>query len=357
MMDQKTAMVGVKVPASGIYICTAVTFLEKRDGSDLLLITFEGMADEALAFAENQTEFAKFINQSVSVTFRTEIVDRVNRVIVNQMSVLTKTSVIESEGRPKLFLEPGKLDKANISLRGVKRGEVTKNATLFCVGVEQGASAKADWCDFTVLDKHHRRAILRLFSPDVKDLDAVGKYIVCDVAVNQYGFNTNEIYITTAMETPLNPEVGIAVEYINTVLADMPIFFNDALKKCNYIDELSKIEEGMPLIEVAIALHLSQELINVSQSVNLGLVMQGILASKFYLLTKRNPDMISKEQAGFLTAVSSGISDRQVLHLLDGETPKMLFEKALISRLLDIASFINEFERTAYLHTKFVSSQ
>lgn len=266
-----------------------VTLVEKFDTElDLCELEFDNGADRAYIIW-NYTNLVTYTGEEAIVTFRMDMYKGAAARFVNTLAKVGVVHTLEREDNIKLYVD--KLDNhCTISFRDIAEGQTAQRVTVYVVNVAVDSSARATWWDLTCQDRDRKIANIRLFNPEGSDADYKGRYIMCDISKNKYGFSTNTI-VTVDSQFPYSPEVAVAEKFISSAFADDPGALQ-AMQATSFI-EIAKHyvaeEPGYVLVRLAMELDVANELKNLTGDVDIGLVKQCLLLDKFWVLNNTSP--------------------------------------------------------------------
>lgn len=296
----------------------------------------------------NYNDLLEMVGKRVEYDTRVDIVDG-NRVKVIA-TLIDKQIIPTIKGNyfNKLFPKNDKFRPVcNTKLRELKYGDIAYGGTYFLSGYKEGASAKAKWLDFSVIDAESKVSSIRIFistlgedSKEVKILKGmVGKYINCDVTYTQWGFQTGEVVVNTT-EVIEPAEVSISLKNImQTIEMDEELIA--FLKGNSLLGRLKGIihyEVGYHLVEMAMELYMVDLLDNISTDYNIKLLTRAVVCSRAYLIpSKAN---YSEDILNVVNILKSNLSsDKDLILLLDSNSKEDFPEKRIYK---SIKSFVRK---------------
>ena len=315
---------------------TKVQLLEKFEAElDLCEVEFDNGADKALIIW-NYTNLIGYVGGEAIVTFRMDMYKGQPARFINTLARVGVVHTLEREDNIKLYVD--KLDNhCTISFRDIAEGHTAQRVTVYVVSVDVDSSARATWWDLTVQDKDRKTAKLRIFNPEGSDTDYKGRYIMCDISRNKYGFSTNAI-VTVDSQFSYSPEVAVAEKFI------MDTFANDlgalqAIQSTSFIEIARQYvaeEPGYVLVRLAMELDLANELANLTGDVDMGLVKQCLLLDKFWVLN--NTSEFHREIVAYASASRAKFpTAKTCLQILYSDSPDWASTRAVVHACQDMA--------------------
>ncbi len=271
---------------------------------DLCRLELDDGADSAY-IVWNYTNMLTYLGGEVVCTFRQDMVDGTIQKFINTLARVGVVHTLERSDNIKLYVD--KVDNhCTVSFHDIAEGQTARRVTVYVVDVSMDSSAKATWWDLTIQDRDRRIAKMKLFNPEGSDSDYKGRYIMCDLRCNKYGFSTDAI-VTVDTTFAYSPEVDIAATFIGKTFADDTDIMN-ALQRTNFI-EIAKHhvseEPGYILVRLAMELDIANEMTNLTGDVSPALVKRALLLDKFWVLSSASP--FSKEIVGYAMSQNARI--------------------------------------------------
>lgn len=268
---------------------TKVSLLQKFDTElDLCELEFDNGADRAYIIW-NYTNLMTYNGEEAIVTFRMDMYKGSAARFVNTLAKVGVVHTLEREDNIKLYVD--KLDNhCTICFRDIAEGHTVQRVTVYVVNVDMDSSARATWWDLTIQDRDRKLARLRLFNPEGSDSDYKGRYILCDISRNKYGFSTNAI-VTVDSQFPYSPEVAVAETFITKTFAEDTGALQ-AMQSTSFIEIAKRYvseEPGYVLVRLAMELDIANELVNLTGDVDVALIKQCLLLDKFWVLNSASP--------------------------------------------------------------------
>ncbi len=302
---------------------------------DLCRLEFDNGSDSAYIIW-NHTNMVTYLGGEVICTFRQDMLDGTVQKFVNTLARVGVVHTLEREDNIKLYVD--KVDNhCTICFRDIAEGHTAQRATVYVVNVEQDSSARATWWDLTVQDRDRRIAKLRLFNPEGSDSDYKGRYILCDIRRNKYGFSTDGI-VTVDSTFSYSPEVEIAADFVLKTFAEDTDIVH-ALQRTNFIETAKRLvteEPGYILVRLAMELDIANEMANLLGEVDIKVVKRALLLDKFWLLSSASP--FSREIVGYAMAQNARIPNvKPALLTLYSEEPTMTSTRRLVQSIKHLA--------------------
>lgn len=302
---------------------------------DMCRIEIDNGSDSAYIIW-NYTNLLTYLGEEIICTFRQDIYRGTPAKFVNTLAKVGVVHTLEREDNIKLYVD--KLDNhCTISFRDIAEGHTVERVTVYVVNVTMDSSARATWWDLTVQDRDRKIATLRLFNPEGSDSDYKGRYILCDIRRNKYGFSTDAI-VTVDSSFSYSPEVLVAESFITKTFADDSQAIN-AMQSMNFI-EIAKHyvaeEPGYLLVRLAMELDIANEMANLTRDVPVSLLRHALLLDKFWVLN--NQSLYHQEIVGFASASRARLDDvKQVLQVLYSDSEEFASARLLVSSIKHLA--------------------
>lgn len=295
-------------------VCTGISLVKHlNDDCDLLQVTIDNAIKSYWVY--NYADSAKYLNQEVIVDYRQDIFEGNLERFISTFTVPSVVQTIKADNDFKLFTEA--VDNySNVSFNDIQPGENCSSCIVYCIKSEYKTSPKAVWHELTVRDKGFHVAALRIFDYSVKNLELAGSYIMCDLARNQYGFQTDFVR-TVDQECPPNPEIELAKTYVQKCFLNNTVA-NQYIEKFDLINALLNAfdyEVGYGIVRLAMELSMANSLRNITGDIDIDTICDALLASRGYLT--RN-SKLSPEVNNIIMSISFPWKDKdKVQQLLD----------------------------------------
>lgn len=302
---------------------------------DMCRIEIDNGSDSAYIIW-NYTNLLTYLGEEIICTFRQDIYRGTPAKFVNTLAKVGVVHTLEREDNIKLYVD--KLDNhCTISFRDIAEGHTVERVTVYVVDVTMDSSARATWWDLTVQDRDRKIATLRLFNPEGSDSDYKGRYILCDIRRNKYGFSTDAI-VTVDSSFSYSPEVLVAESFITKTFADDSQALN-AMQSMNFIETAKHYvaeEPGYLLVRLAMELDIANEMANLTRDVPVSLLRHALLLDKFWVLN--NQSLYHQEIVGFASASRARLDDiKQVLQVLYSDSEEFASARLLVSSIKHLA--------------------
>lgn len=299
-----------------------------QDELDMCRLEFDGGADSAYIIW-NHTNLVEYLGGEAVVTFRQDLYKGTVSKFVNTLAKVGVIHTLERETNIKLYTDETD-NHSTVSFSDIEDGSTVQGAIVYVVGVTFDSSARATWCDFSIMDRSRKIAKLRLFNPSTKDSEFKGRYIMCDLRRNKYGLSTDKI-VTVDATFSYSPEVTIAAKYVTDSFAEEPEILA-VLQESSFISfaKTYVVEEpGYDLVRLAIEIDLCNEMSSLVQGVNFKLVRQALLFSHFHILNQTSPYI--PEIVGFASVNKFRFSTKQdVQKILYSEDVSLINERTIL---------------------------
>lgn len=328
--------------------------IEKLLNIDLLEIVSED-GNSYYAF-ENYADVVNFVGEEVECILRKDYIKGKEELIISDLTLYRIVPTIIENSDFKLYSTKDMYTECTLYFKEDNLNSRHISAIVFVSKCEYKISAKAEWLEFIILDKEGRYSTLYWFSPKVKYLDCVGKYICCNLTKTQYGYQTDAATVFMEDVCVTNPNVTIAYKFLSNLIEK----FDDLLKinsdLClldkiiNYTDKTYVIS-GNLLIKFAYEMYLASCMSNISPILNLSLLYKTIFVSYLHCTVDNTSRLMSDEILSILVmSKTSLVSDKRILYILQGAKDIIIPEKEIFNciqymsnKLLDINFSTKEF--------------
>lgn len=334
-MFEKYAM-PIEKPSNGQYLCNSITKLELsfigvelKDSSSNLIYAVMMPSDE---------NYYDFINEKVEVSFRSEIINNVNCLYINNFTRLKEVALIPKGELFKFYLSsPSEID-TNVIFDDIKLNEIIKFAKVYCIKHTYKSSEKSYWSELRIMDKNRKVAIGRLFKPDNCEANFEGKYIHVEMIKTKFGFTITAISPRTIEAEAINPIVQIAKEYILQIMPTLSNKVQNFIQKSNFINFLEKhipdkdLEVGFDLVQVALGLVLVEPYKNISDNIDYKLIQEALILKKAHLLVSNNK--YNNDVKNILAlAKYDGFGSENITHLITTNSDKLMLEHIILDNI------------------------
>jgi hypothetical protein len=319
--------------ADGNYVVKTVEKVQDMGGGHSLLeIGFEGQ-EETVAMFGVYADVMAFLNQEVIASFREEMIGGKSRQCVNNLTVMSRISVLDREEDIKLYINDLPDTGSTVNFEDIQLGDYVQNAIAYCSFQIYDSSGKANWSELTLQDKRRNTAKVKLFDPDRKTVDLVGRYVKMDLKRNKFGFNTTDIEPMEGIHISPNPELELAKRFIlQTVKNDAPL--QDFMDKSKILTALSsyndaeEAEVGYMLVRVAMEMAQAREYKNMSPIVDTSLLIRAILFNRGYCLAPQETNMMSYQMQNIINGSSYGpkLMSKKMMTMLEAQPRVDLLE-------------------------------
>lgn len=311
---------------------------------ELMRLEFDDGKEYAYAVS-SYSNLIQCIGDEVICKFRQDLYEgRVER-FVSTFAKLCVISTLQKEEGIKLYTDVTD-NHCNVMFREIEDGSVAVDSIVYVVDMRYDSSARADWVDIVAMDKERRVATIRKFSPDSKVLDMRGRYVLCNIRRNKYGFSTDTDIVTVDGGFPYNPEVDIAEKYILSTFAkdsDILAMIKDSgFIPCarNNID----IEPGFMLARLAIELELTSSIANSLGEVDTDLIKRCLLMEKFKVFQKNS--LLDEKITGFVMVQKQSFTRKQdVILTLYSSEEKFSLERLTVGKVRELADLIVQMKK------------
>ena len=248
-------------------VCTSITKLEELSAdTDIMRVVIDNDVEAYMIY--NYAQSLQFVNQEVVVSYRKDVYKGKVETFINTLTIPVKVTALSREDNIKLFVQQ-RDNNSNCCLGDIREGESMVKAVLYCIESKYESSVKAVWLTLKVRDRAGRVAFLRLFDYDSRDANYSGMYIRANIKRTKYGFNTDMIEPVDVEFSP-NPEIDIAVKYIQTYFLD-DAYMKGVMASSKLLERMREyvdVELGYSLVRMAVELDILDELKNILDEVN-----------------------------------------------------------------------------------------
>ena len=290
-------------------ICNSIVKLETKPYGDLLEVK---ISDGVTAlWLYDYTKALEFVGRDVIVSYRQDLMDNIECTFINTFTVPSVVNTLEQASNVRLYVEDSD-NKSNVSFRSIKVGEVAYAARTYCLGMEKGSSAAANWVELTLRDACLRTAKCKIFDCDPGDINYVGSYVQCNLRKSKYGLqvdNESEVVLveTVAQE---NAEIPVCKAFIENFLKQKDPATSTYIENIKLIEHLEKTldyERGYSIVRLAQELYVSQQLENLTDAVSVTTIIRAIVSRYLYVTIPNNH--LSKLVRNVLACTKAGWTD------------------------------------------------
>lgn len=320
-------------------ILTNVELLESLSlDNQLMRLTFDDGADHAYIIW-NHANLLQYLNDEVIATFRQDMYNGVISKFVNTLAAVSTVQTLSREEGIKLYTDVSD-SHCTVRFKDIADGSSVANAIVYCTDIRFDSSARAEWADLTIMDQARKIAQLRIFSPDSNSKDLVGRYIMCNIRRNRYGFSTDSV-VTVDSAFPYSPDVEVSERYITNAFADSPDVLR-LLADSRFIEfakQMMDLEPGYILVRLAIELDIASELVNITKDIDVGVLKRCLLVDKFRVFNQASP--LKRDIINFVTASKYVFEKKgEVLRTLYSDDESFTKERLMFQKVCDMADTI-----------------
>lgn len=334
--DLQKFAVGIELPMSGDYMCKSITRLEDDTFVGVTLVKDDEVVN-ALMIPEDET-YIKFVDQKVNVVFRTEIVNTVTCVYINNMTHLAEVALIPHEELFRLYLDKPSPIGTDARFKDYIIGKPYKSQKLYCVKNTYNSSDKSYWAQYRLMDRDRNIITGRCFKPVYEDRDHTGKYIMADITKTQYGLNLDNIHVLNSGMITVNPIIGIAKNYILHIVDKL----SDTAKKCiresRILESLEtripdeEYEVGFDLVRIALSLSLLEPFKNISKDLDFTTIQEALILDNLHLLYHK--EELSKGTNNMLAlARFQAMNNMKLLSLITEKPEEVTIERDIFENV------------------------
>lgn len=318
-----TATVNSISKISDINADSCVFEVSLDNGSKALMIA---APDEPYKYMDNMVEY-----ETRKDIYQGAVTDYISTIAVQQVvNTLRRTEHI------KLFADAVD-NSASIAFADINFGETYVGCIFYCSKVAYNSSLRSDWVEFTVSDRVRRVSKLRLFAPQVKDLEEfAGRYIRCDVRRTKFGLTTQDVFLCDRDFAP-NPELDIAESYLLDVFSGDPDMMS-MMSSSNiiaFMKEYVGYERGCLLLECAMEVDLAKELCNVTSGLDVNALTKAFIADKLWCLMPNSH--YSKEFLCIHKCLAyKNVLNSKVQDIIGGDVPNVPEERLVYEKIKEL---------------------
>lgn len=321
-------------------ICTAIEKIGKigTGNDDVLRVTIDN-ATNAL-WIWDYADAMQYLNQEVIVDYRQDIYKGNLTTFVSTFVMPKQIATLDKEDGIKLYVDSFD-NNSNVSFREIADGDERAGCIVFCTKNEFRSSPKATWQEFIIRDCTMHIAVLRLFDYENKDADFSGKYIMCDLARSQYGFQASFVK-PMDKDAFANPEIEIAKKYILSFFKnnEAAMKYMQSYNFMSIVEEVVDYEKGYALTRCAMELAMADGLRNITHDVDIDSICEAILCSRGHLL---RPSNLSASYTNIALAIKIGWKNKVlVCKLLDTAADEHPAEYAVLQNIRSSVSTLLE---------------
>lgn len=318
---------------------TKVELLDSYSSDQQLMhLTFDDGKDTAYIIWSH-ANMMQYVGDEVIATFRQDFYNGAPAKFVNTLASVGVVHTLEREDKVKLYVNAAD-NHSNIRFKEIAEGTTAVNSIVYVVDLKFDSSSRADWADLTIMDNARKLAQLRIFSPDSRTAELKGRYVMCDIRRNKYGFST-ETVVTVDNSFPYSPEVEISERFLSSAFAedtDILRLLADT-QFTAFAKKSIDLEPGYILVRLALELDLASELGNLLGEVDINLIKRCLLVEKFSVFQQTSP--YSKDIINFVTASKYAFDKKQaVLLTLYSDDKKYEQERLIIAKVKEMADTV-----------------
>lgn len=321
--------------------CLEIEKIDEINGTDLLKVKIQNDAGDtttAYWFYDLSNALA-YLDQPVIVDYRQEIIKGNLEYTINTFTVPTQINTLTQAENIRLYADA--VDNfATVSFNDLSVDEEIPNACVYCIKQEIRSSEKALWIDYTIRDKNFHIGHLRLFDYDTSKFDYTGSYImVTPFTKSKYGFSCSAVTKATG-EVPANPEITIAKQYIQNFFSDN----EKALSALTHFNLFSHFEHQIDyepaygIVRLATELALTQQLTNITDSLNTIALQEAMVASHLYVAQPNT--ILSKDVCNILLASKHDWTDKSLVIRIIDVSDDAPAERKVFTMIKDLADTI-----------------
>lgn len=276
---------------------------------------------------DNYNEICKLLNKQVTFRYRYDIINSSKEKVLCELAQFHVVQTLDKTSGIKL-IPANRSGNAccNFDIRDLRVGDIQYGAIFILSDYTFEKSNKACWVDMSMIDKSSHQFNIRMFLDNDQELinntlstikEMIGKYVLCHVMLNKFGYNTQEI---TLYNVPVvaQQEVEIAFNMLNEyVVTDTEL--NEYVSNYNMLDYLKTIvsgEVGYQLVSMAMECMIIDTLGDMSYDFDIKVLKRAVFCSRGYLLP--NKTKLSKVVVNITQVLRTSLKkDKELLNILD----------------------------------------
>lgn len=323
-------------------ICTSITKINTlSDGTDVLNVTIDNDV-QAFWFYE-YAKALEYVNKEVIVEYRKDVYNGQLCTFIATFTVPTKINTLEKKDNIRLYCDQVD-NNSNLVFEEVEIGETKMGCIVYCISQEYKSSPNAVWMELLIRDKRMHVAKLRLFDYENKNVVLEGQYVMTSLSRNQYGFQSEMIKPVTGEVGP-NPEIDIAKQFIMNYFADDEVSLNyiSTTRVLDFLEEAIDYEKGYGLMRLAMELSMVENLVNITQDIDVSAIGRALLASRGYMTrTSALSNIVNNVN---IALKYSWDNRKEVLMLLDVPSEESIPEMTIMQSIKDTVNNILEIRK------------
>ncbi len=336
MNKYETYAVGIDLPSSGIYTCKGFEVLATIGNTTIYGVTLDETIHGIMFSMEPTLE--RYVNNRVLCSFRSEVVETVTCLVINEWTTLTEVSTLSQESGVKLYLTENTGNRATGLFSDIREDNPCLDAIFYCTKQEIGRSTKAIWLDATLVDAANRIGVVRTFDPLLENYDITGNYVHGQIVKTKYGFQSDNLATVESLGTYVDPTVKLCENYLREVMATLPEKWEKLFSARRLIESLHTNDSDYNIHIAAIACHLAQDISNVTP-VKVSNVTRCIL-TKFLGCTSKPHEFLGPDVIAVGTIALAKVSDPLALGCFDDKGDRRYLEVELAEQLIKMATTI-----------------
>lgn len=349
--------VGVDLPSAGVYTCVSTTFVQTEKGYNVHAVELrdgENPVIGALIFTE-ELSLEQYVNEKVRCTFRAEIWENQSIVVLINMTMLNMINTLTMDTGIKIYLEKLPESRSTILFEEITPENPIHDCVVYIADAEYRRNNKTDWLIFTLIDKRGKMAKCRMFRPENPERRWAGYYAHGDLSASEWGLQSECLEPTPMLDKWRDPSVDICESFIATQIDRLSPKWAQSLRNNHFVESLHKHDADLEIYEVAIAMHLAQDVNNISSIVSTERVIQAICALYLHKMAAKENELLSDTITSTMVMVKYGLVDSSALNVLDTESSKTYLDNMLALKFVEMAKLIVSVERSFNVDSKVIA--
>lgn len=333
---------------------SSVTLIETIKDSTYCRLYLEFEDADPVYYNGDYNQLLEYVQNKMTVIFERVqgIHDKQYVDFANDLSVLQKINVIESDDLLRLYPAEFPKNECNVAFADVEVGHAAIEVVLYCGRVRYASSKKAEWAELTLLDSQWKVAIARNFDPDYRTTEFVGKYIKCKLWKTSYGFEIDEFDIADEFRALENPKMMLCERYIQAVLAEDKQL-EELVAKYNLIEVIKKFDldddliVGYDIIRLAQEIYIAKAFTNMTNAYDIETMIRYFVLSRMYKTTEKETTTLSPTVLNIiLFQRTSFVKNAKILALLDPMSKVNLPERDIIEVIKGMVEKVTKADMT-----------
>lgn len=334
---------------------TEVGLIESRGGGMSLMSIMLETYPDVLYMIGDYVDTQDFINKDVIVDITKGFHQGKEADFINNISVVERVVTLDKVDNVRLYPDTYPKNECSVNFKDIAIGDPVKKCAVYCTNVSYESSFKSNWRVLTILDSDWRIAHCKQFTPDDRDTDFVGKYILAEIIRTPYGLQVDEFTVMENLESIRNPRIDLSYNYVKNIIGkdkdlQRAVAMSGILDGIlNYkIDE--DLEIGYEIVRLANELYVSESLVNISKSISIKTLNRYLVMSRLFMTKYKETSTLAPEDMNItLFQRLPIVTDTKVLALLSDRSRVNLPERDIVRSIKELSKTVVNADRT-YLY-------